>query len=69
VKIIPARIAFNTTAPMVVILLPSYEESVNLSRCNLIVLKSLLERDEIPSRPQVHEFSYQGICRYEYSTI
>jgi len=69
VKIIPASIAFDTTALIVVILLPSYEESVNLSRCNLIMLEPLLKGDEMPSRPLVHEFSSQGICADEYSTI
>jgi hypothetical protein len=62
-KIVSARTAFNTTAMRVVILLSSYEESVNMSRCNLIMLKPLLKRDEISSRPKVHEFSDQGICR------
>jgi hypothetical protein len=69
VKIILARIAFLTTALIVVILLPSYEESVNLSRCNLILLEPLEKRDKMPSIPQVHEFSGQGICRDKFSTI
>jgi hypothetical protein len=43
--------------------LPSYEESVNMSRCNLIMLKPLAKGDEMPSRPQVHEFSGLDICR------
>jgi hypothetical protein len=63
VKIIPARIAFNTTAMRVEILLSSYEESENMSSCNLVMLKPLLKRDEISSSPLVHEFSGQGICR------
>jgi len=69
VKIIPARIAFNATALIVVFLLPSYEESANMSRCILIMLKPPLEGNEMPSRPQVHEFSGQGICRDMHSTI
>lgn len=36
--------------------MPSYEESVNMSRCNLATIKLLLKSDEVPSRPQVHEF-------------
>ncbi len=40
----------------------SYEESVNMSRCNLNSFKSLLKGDEVPSRPQVHEFLDQDIC-------
>jgi hypothetical protein len=54
---ISARIAFNTTALGVVILMPSYEESVNMSRCNFDRLNPLLKGIEMPSRPQVHEFS------------
>jgi len=57
VKIILASIAFDTTALIVVILLPSYEESVNLSRCNLIMFGPLQKGGEMPSRPLVHEFS------------
>jgi hypothetical protein len=69
VKIFLARIAFNTTSLIMVILLPSYEESVNMSRCVLIMLKPPVKGNEIPSRPQVHEFSGQGICRDKHSTI
>ena len=53
---ISARIAFNTTALGVVIHMPSYEESVNMSRCNFNRLNALQNRVEMPSRPQVHEF-------------
>jgi hypothetical protein len=69
VKIILARIAFLTTSLIVVIHLPSYEERVNLSRCNLILLEPLEKGHEIPSIPYVHEFSGQGICRDKVSTI
>jgi hypothetical protein len=48
---ISARIAFNTTELGVVILMPSYEESVNMSRCNFQRLNPLLNRVEMPSRP------------------
>jgi hypothetical protein len=49
-KIISARNAFYTTALIVVILLPSYEESVNMSRCNLIMLKPPVKMNEMLSR-------------------
>jgi hypothetical protein len=68
-KIISARIAFYTTALIVVILLSSYEESVNMSRCILIMLKLPVKRNEMLSRLQVHEFSGQSICRDKHSTI
>jgi hypothetical protein len=54
---IPARISFYTTAVIVVFLLSSYEESVNLSRCIVNRLRPPAERNEMLSSPQVHEFS------------
>src|SRR6266571_3921605 len=56
VKIFPARIAINTTALIVAILLPSYEESVNMSRCILIMLKPPVNGNEMPSRPKCMNF-------------
>jgi len=53
---ISARIAFNTTVLGVVILMSSYEESVNMSRCNFNRLHYLLNWADMASRPQVHEF-------------
>jgi hypothetical protein len=35
----------------------------------LILLEPLEKRHEMPSIPQVHEFSGQGICRDKFSTI
>jgi len=49
-KIISARIAFYTTALIVAILLSSYEESVNMSRCILIMLKLPVKGNEMLSR-------------------
>jgi hypothetical protein len=54
---IPARISFYTTAVIVVFLLSSYEESVNLSRRIVNRLRPPAERNEMLSSPQVHEFS------------
>ena|SRR5215469_8730153 len=53
---ISARIAFNTTTLGVVILIQSYEESVNMSRCNFYRLNPLLNWTEMPSSALVHEF-------------
>jgi hypothetical protein len=69
VKVAPARISVYTTALIVVIHLPSYEESVNMSRWILIRFRQPVKRDEMLSRPQVHEFPGQSICRDEHSTI
>jgi hypothetical protein len=69
VKVAPARISVYATALIVVILLPSYEESENMSRCILIRLRQPVKRNEMLSRPQVHEFSDQSICSDEHSTL
>jgi len=50
-------------------LLSSYEESANMSRCMINRLKPPVKGDEMLSRPQVHEFSGYGVCRDELSTL
>jgi hypothetical protein len=66
---IPARISDYTTAIIVVFLLPSYEESANMSRCIVNMLRPPAKRDEVLSSPQVHEFSDFSVCRSKLSTI
>jgi hypothetical protein len=65
----PARISDHTTAMIVVFLLPSYEESVNMSRCIVNRIRPPGKMDEALSSPQVHEFSDYSVCRSELSTI
>jgi hypothetical protein len=69
VIVIPARISDHTTAMIVVFLMSSYEESVNMSRCIANGLRLPLKRSEALSSPQVHEFSGYSVCRSELSTI
>jgi hypothetical protein len=54
---IPARISFDTTAMIVVLLLSSYEEMSNLSRCIAHRFERPAMGNEMLSSPQVHEFS------------
>jgi hypothetical protein len=65
----PCKNSVNTTPLIVVMLLSSYEESANMSRCMINRLKSPVKGDEMLSRPQVHEFSGYGVCRDELSTL
>jgi len=65
----PARISDYTTAMIVVFLLSSYEESVDMSRCMENKLKPPVKRDETLSSPQVHEFFGQSVCRDKFSTL
>jgi hypothetical protein len=66
---IPARISDYTTAMIVVLHLPSYEESANMSRCIVNRREPPLKGNEMLSSPQVHEFSGYSVCRAKLSTL